>query len=67
VRHRYYLRIAETGEDEQDEGNQKRLADRRRKAFNNAVKGALEREILMACNQGGDRYLWLKGGLKWES
>jgi hypothetical protein len=58
VRNRYYLRIAETAEPDEDP---KKLADRQRNAFNNAVKAALKSEYLMACNYDGVRYLWLAG------
>jgi KaiC/GvpD/RAD55 family RecA-like ATPase len=58
VRHRYYLRIAETAEPDEDP---KKLADRQRNAFNNSVKAALKSEYLMACNYDGIRYLWLAG------
>jgi hypothetical protein len=56
VRHRYYLRIAEKAEPDED---QKKLADRQRNAFNNAINAALKGEDLMACNYDGVRYLWV--------
>jgi hypothetical protein len=47
---------AEPGEDPQ------KLADRRRRAFCDAVKTALKSEDLMACDRGGVRYLWIGKG-----
>jgi hypothetical protein len=56
VRRRYYLRIAEKAEPDEDP---KKLADRQRNAFNNAVKSALKSEDLMARDRDGVRYLWI--------
>ncbi len=56
VRHRYYLRMAEEADPGEDP---QRLADRRRKAFCDAVKAAIKSEDLMACNRDGVRYLWI--------
>jgi hypothetical protein len=56
VRNRYYLRMAENAEPGEDP---KKLADRQRQAFGDAVKAALKGEDLMACDRGGIRYLWI--------
>jgi hypothetical protein len=56
VRSRYYLRMAENAEPGEDP---KKLADRQRQAFGDAVKAALKGEDLMACDRGGVRYLWI--------
>jgi len=56
VRRRYYSRMAEKAEPDEDP---KKLGERQRKAFGDAVKGAIKREILMACTKDGVRVLWL--------
>jgi hypothetical protein len=55
VRSRYYARIAESAGPEED---RKKLAERQRKAFNNAVGAALKAERLMAAEREGKRLLW---------
>ena len=56
VRARYYARIAEQAELGED---RKKLAERQRKAFNNAVRDALKAERLFAKERDGERYVWL--------
>jgi hypothetical protein len=56
VRARYYSRIAEQAEADED---RKKLANRQRKAFNNAVRDALKAERLFAEERDGKRLLWL--------
>jgi hypothetical protein len=56
VRRRYYDRMAEKAAPGEDP---KKLADRQRQAFYTAVKDALKKEILVACQRDGTRFLWL--------
>jgi hypothetical protein len=56
VRERYYDRIAEKAEPNEDAH---KLAERQRKAFNRAIKDALNAKDLMAKEHGGARLLWL--------
>jgi hypothetical protein len=56
VRHRYYARIAEKANPDEDGG---RLASRQRKAFNRAIRAALDAKDPIAKEQGGVRLLWL--------
>jgi len=56
IRARYYSRIAELAEPNED---RKKLAERQRKAFNNAVRDALNMERLLARDRGGRRFIWL--------
>jgi hypothetical protein len=56
VRERYYDRIAEKAEPDEDAH---KLAERQRKAFNRAIKDALNAKDLIAKEHGGARLLWL--------
>lgn len=56
VRRRYYARIAEKAEPGEDP---RKLLERQKKAFNRAIKAALEAVILMACDRDETRLLWL--------
>ena len=56
IRARYYARIAEQAEPDED---RKKLSERQRKAFNNAVRDALKAERLFAKERDGGRYVWL--------
>jgi hypothetical protein len=56
VRERYYTRIAEQADPNEDPI---RIASRQRKAFNRAIKAALDAKDLMAKPQNGKRLLWL--------
>jgi AAA domain len=56
VRARYYSRIAEQADPDED---RKKLAERQRKAFNNAVRDALKAERLFARERDGRRFIWL--------
>lgn len=54
VRERYYARIVEKPDD-----TPKKLADRRRQAFNTAIKSNLDAKRLVAGEKAGGRVLWL--------
>lgn len=54
VRERYYARIAEKPDD-----TPKKLADRRRQAFNTSIKSNLDAKRLVAGEKAGGRVLWL--------
>jgi hypothetical protein len=56
IRARYYSRIAELAEPDED---RKKLAERQRKAFNNALREALKAERLLARERNGRRFIWL--------
>ncbi|MFO1126472.1 MAG: helicase RepA family protein [Methylocystis sp.] len=56
VRERYYARIAEKP---RDGDTPERLAERRRKAFNNAINNNLNAKRLLAAEKDGERVLWL--------
>jgi hypothetical protein len=56
VRARYYSRIAEQADPDED---RKKLAERQRKAFNNAVRDAIKAERLFARERDGRRFIWL--------
>lgn len=56
VRARYYSRIAEQADPDED---RKKLAERQRKAFNNAVRDAINAERLVAKERDGRRFIWL--------
>ena len=55
VREKYYGRIAEKP---RDGDTPERLADRQRKAFNNAIKKNLDAKRLVAAAKDGERVLW---------
>jgi hypothetical protein len=55
IRARYYSRIAELAEPNED---RKKLAERQRKAFNNALREALKAERLLARERDGRRFVW---------
>ena len=56
IRTDYFTRIAEQAETGEDVG---KLRDRQRKAFNRAVKSALDAKYLIAADRNGERKLWL--------
>jgi hypothetical protein len=56
VRERYYARIAEKP---LDGDTPKKLADRQRRAFYNAIKKNLDAKRLLAATKEGERVLWL--------
>jgi hypothetical protein len=55
VRELYFRRIAETADPDEDLD---KLADRQRKNFKNNVESALKREILIAQERNGERFMW---------
>lgn len=55
VRPRYFARIAETAEPDEDED---KLRDRQRIGFKRAVEAALKSEALIAEDHQGERYFW---------
>ena len=56
VRLRYYIRIAEQAEPNEDAA---KVEERRRKAFNRSVKAAIDAKDVMASGREGVRMLWL--------
>ena len=56
VRNRYYARIAERAEPDED-GD--RIADRQRKAFNRSTEAAIKAQRIFAAEHKGRRVLWL--------
>ena len=56
VRDRYYAAIAERADADEDPS---KLADRKRKAFNRALKAMLDAKLLLAREIEGRRMLWL--------
>jgi hypothetical protein len=56
IRRRYYARVAEEAKPEEKKDQ---LADRQRKAFNRALKSALDAKTLCARERKGERYVWL--------
>jgi hypothetical protein len=56
VRKRYFDRIAEQAEPDEDKA---KLFDRQRQAFKRAIKSAIDAKILFADDQRGERFLWL--------
>jgi AAA domain len=56
VRSRYYMRIAEQAEPDEDAD---KVEGRRRKAFSRALKGAIDAKVLVARGREGVRMLWL--------
>ncbi|MBV1702259.1 MAG: AAA family ATPase [Hyphomicrobiales bacterium] len=57
VRARYYAKIAEQAVEGDDAT---KLAERKRKNFNNAVASLLKSQVVLAFGQAGRRLLWLK-------
>lgn len=55
VRARFDARVAERAEADED---RKKLADRKRTNFRNAIKTAIDREALMAGEWNGERWIW---------
>ena len=55
-RRRYYARIAEEAKPKEKKDQ---LADQQRKAFNRALKSALDAKTLCARERKGERYVWL--------
>jgi len=56
IRHRYYARIAEGAEPDED---LKKLAERQRKKFNRAINAVLDDKTLGAAERDGTRLLWV--------
>lgn len=56
VRARYFERIAEQAEPDEDKD---KLFDRQRKGFNRAIDGALRSQMLGATEREGERFVWL--------
>lgn len=56
VRSRFYARTAERAEDGEDP---EKLAERRRRNFNNAMTAAINRKAIMAAELNGERWIWL--------
>lgn len=56
VRSLYFARIAEQAEDGED---REKLFDRQRKGFKRGIEAALKSQLLLACDQRGERILWL--------
>ena len=56
VRDRYYARIAEQAEPDEDKD---RIAERRRRAFNRAIANAIKAQRIVAAEHKGRRVLWL--------
>ncbi len=56
VRDRYYARIAEQAEPDEDKD---KIAERRRRAFNRAIAEAIKAQRIFAAEHKGRRVLWL--------
>jgi hypothetical protein len=56
VRKRYFDRIAEQAEPDEDK---KKLYDRRRQAFKRAIKASIDAKLLVADACVGERFIWL--------
>jgi len=55
IRERYFARIAEKAAPDEDE---RRLYDRQLKAFNRALKAAIDAQSLVAGEHKGERLIW---------
>jgi hypothetical protein len=56
IRTRYYARIAEQAEPDED---REKLASRQRKGFKRAIEAALKATMLSAGERNGERLIWL--------
>jgi RecA/RadA recombinase len=56
IRERYFARIAEKAEPDEDK---QKLADKQRQGFKRAIKSALDARTLIAKDHKGERILWL--------
>jgi AAA domain len=56
IRTRYYARVAEKADSAEDP---RKLAERQRKSFNDSIRGAIQRKIIMASEIDSERWIWL--------